>query len=276
MTANGALIAVDGDNFAHRSYHALPKTMRAAGGRPANALTGVGNLLLRLWDTESPAAIVVAWDSLETPTYRHQELIGYQSGREFDEALLDQLSFLPDLVELMGFTSAKAPGYEADDFLAAAAANWDGPVLIATADRDAFQLVSERVTILQPQKGGSLVRVGPAEVRERYGVDPEQVTDFVALRGDPSDKIPGAPGIGEKTAARILNEFGTLEATLASGRFDDIADDLRLYRRIATMNPAAPIPALVAQTPDWARAADGVGALGLDGLARRLAEHARR
>src|SRR5207237_1958721 len=99
--------------------------------------------------------------------------------------------------ESFGFACAKAPGYEADDFLAAAARAWPGPVLIATSDRDAFQLAADRVTILQPTKGVSEVaRVGPAEVRERYGVEPEQVPDFVALRGDPSDRIPGARGVG--------------------------------------------------------------------------------
>ena len=112
---------------------------------------------------------------------------------------------LPALVESFGFAVAKAGGYEADDFLAAAAQTWTGPVLVATSDRDAFQLVNDRVTILQPVKGVSeLARIGPAEVRERYGVEPEQVPDFIALRGDPSDKIPGAPGVGPKKAADIL------------------------------------------------------------------------
>src|SRR5439155_19349544 len=114
---------------------------------------------------------------------------------------------------------AKAPGYGADDFLAAAVAADDGPVLVATSDRDAFQLVSDRVTILQPVRGVSeLARIGPVEVRERYGVEPEQVPDFIALRGDSSDRIPGARGVGPKTAADLLRKYGTLEAALAEGR----------------------------------------------------------
>src|ERR671933_110193 len=120
----------------------------------------------------------------------------------------------------MGFAYAKAPGYEADDFLAAAATHAEGPVLVATSDRDAFQLASERTTILQPTRGVTeLARIGPAEVRERYGVEPGQVPDFVALRGDPSDRLPGAKGVGPKTAADVLRQYGTLEGALAAGRF---------------------------------------------------------
>jgi DNA polymerase I len=269
-----SLLAVDGDNFAHRSYHAIPKTIRGVGGRPANALVGVANYLLRLWDEEQPAAVLVAWDSLQAPTYRHEALSSYQSGREFDGALLEQLDALPEFVESFGFACAKGDGYEADDFLAAGCAMWDGPVVVATADRDAFQLVSERVTVIQPVSGGKFVRVGPAEVRERYGVDPAQVTDFIALRGDASDRIPGAPGVGPKTAATILAEYGSLEAALAKGRFAGIADDLRLYRRIAQMDAAAPLPPLAAQEPTWARAAERARELGLNALAGRLAERA--
>ena len=168
---------------------------------------------------------------------------------------MEQLDALPALVESFGFAIAKAAGYEADDFLAAGAAGWAGPVVVTTSDRDAFQLVSDRVTVLQPVKGVSeLARIGPAEVRERYGVDPEQVPDFIALRGDSSDRIPGAPGIGPKSAATILGQYGTLEAALVADRLAPIADDLRLYRRIATMDAAAPVPPLVPTPPDWARA----------------------
>jgi len=148
-------------------------------------------------------------------------------------------------------------------------------VLVATSDRDAFQLVSERVTVLQPVKGVSeLARVGPDEVRERYGVEPAQVPDFIALRGDPSDRIPGAPGVGPKTAAEVLRRHGSLEAALEAGRFAAVADELRVYRRVATMDAAAPLPALVESPPDWARAAAFVRDLGLNALAARLAERA--
>ena len=139
--------------------------------------------------------MLVGWDTLDVPTYRHEALPDYQSGRVFDKALLEQLDALPELVASFGFACGKAPGYEADDFLAAAAAQWKGPVVVATSDRDAFQLVSDRVTILQPVKGVSeLARIGPAEVRERYGVEPGQVVDFIALRGDPLRPHPRRAG----------------------------------------------------------------------------------
>ncbi len=266
------MLAIDGDSLAHRAYHALPNSIRG-NGRQANALVGFGNFLLRLWEGEQPAAVVVAWDTLELPTYRREALPDYQAGRVFEESIVEQLGLLPGLVESFGFAVAKAAGYEADDFLAAAAAHWPGPVAVVTSDRDAFQLVSGRVTVLQPVRGVSeLARIGPAEVRERYGVDPEQVPDFIALRGDPSDRIPGVPGIGPKSAARLLSEFGTLEAALEAGRFEPIAERLRLYRRIATMDAAAPLPALQASQPDFARAEAKARELGLNGLAQRIAE----
>jgi 5'-3' exonuclease len=269
------LLAIDGDSLAHRAYHALPKSIRGAGGRPANALVGFANFLLRLWDSEAPRAVLVGWDSLETPTYRHEALPEYQSGREFEDAILEQLGILPDLVDSFGFATAKAPGYEADDFLAAAATKVDGPVLVATSDRDAFQLVSDRVTILQPVRGVSeLTRIGPAEVRQRYGVEPNQVPDFIALRGDSSDKIPGAPGVGPKKAADVLRQYGTLEAALEAGRFSPFADDLRLYRRIAQMDAEAPLPPIADQEPTWGRAAEKAAELGLRALAGRLEERA--
>jgi len=268
-----SLLAVDGDSLAHRAYHGLPKSIRGAGGRPANALVGFAGFLMRLWDAEQPAAVLVGWDSLEAPTYRHEALPGYQSGREFEDSIVEQLGVLPGLVESFGFTSAKAAGYEADDFLAAAAAGWDGPVLVATSDRDAFQLVDDRVTVLQPVKGVSeLARIGPAEVRERYGVDPAQVPDFIALRGDSSDRIPGAPGVGPKTAASLLAEYGTLDALLAAGRFSAVADDLRLYRRVAQMDASAPLPKLEPHEPTWGRAEATARELGLNGLAKRIGE----
>jgi 5'-3' exonuclease len=263
--SNKLLLAIDGDSLAHRAYHALPKSIRL------NAIVGFSNFLVRLWDAEQPAAVVVGWDSLDTPTYRHEALPEYQSGRVFEDSILRQLDLLPGFVASFGFLAAKAPGYEADDFLAAAARRWKGPVVIATSDRDAFQLASDRVTILQPVRGVSeLARVGPAEVRERYGVEPEQVPDFIALRGDSSDRIPGARGVGPKTAADILRQYGSLAEALKAGRFSAEAEKLRLYRSIAQMDAKAPLPRLAAQKPDWARAAAAAQELGLGGLAGRL------
>jgi len=269
------LLVVDGDSFAHRAYHAIPKSIRRKDGGPGNMLIGFSNMLLRLWQDERPRNVLVAWDTLEVPTYRHEALEVYQSGREFEAELLEQLALLPALASSSGLAVAKAPGYEADDFLGAAVSFEEaagGLALVATSDRDAFQLVSSRTTILQPVRGAAPARIGPAEVRERYGVDPEQVPDFIALRGDPSDRIPGARGIGPKKAAELLAQYGTLEAMLGEGRFAAEADALRLYRRIATLDREAPLPPLPDVSPDWAAAAAHARELGLEGLARRFDE----
>jgi DNA polymerase-1 len=255
----------------------LPKTILKSDGSQAGAIVGFGNLLLRLWRAERPRAVVVAWDTLEEPTYRHEAFEEYQSGREFDDPLVEQLDALPGFVASFGFVFAKQAGFEADDFLAAAAAQEEkrgGRALVATGDRDAFQLASERTTILYPVKGGELLRVGPAEVRERYGVEPKQVPDFIALRGDPSDKIPGAPGVGAKGAAQLLQKYGNLEAALTQGRFPGLEKKLRLYRSIATMNPKAPLPKIGAQQPTWDKAAEVARGWGLKGLALRIEEAA--
>jgi DNA polymerase-1 len=128
-------------------------------------------------------------------------------------------------------------------------------VVVASGDRDTFQLASPSTTIIHPLRAGEMARIGPKEVRDRYGVDPGQVPDFIALRGDPSDKLPGAKGIGPKGAAALLRKYGTLEAALAAGRFPAEADKLRLYRRIATMDASAPLPPLRDQTPTWGKVA---------------------
>jgi 5'-3' exonuclease len=271
---SGPLLVVDGDSFAHRSYHALPKSIRRHGGGGAGAIVGFANFLLRFYFDERPRAALVGWDTLDAPTYRHHALAGYQSGREFDAELLDQLAILPQFVAACGFAVAKAPGYEADDFLAAAVAQEEqrgGGAVVASGDRDAFQLASAKTVILQPVRAGAMARIGPAEVRDRYGVDPKQVPDFIALRGDPSDKIPGAKGVGPKGAAALLRRYGSLEAALADGRFAAQAEELRLFRRVATMDAAAPLPPLDDQTPRWDMAAALASEWELGNLADRLA-----
>jgi DNA polymerase-1 len=272
------LLVIDGDSFAHRAYHALPKTIRRKGGKGAGAIVGFANFLLRFYASERPRAVVVGWDTLDAPTERHAQFPAYQSGREFDDALIEQLEALPEFVAACGFANAKAPGYEADDFLAAAVAAEErrgGTALVASGDRDTFQLASERTLVLYPVKAGEIARIGPPEVRERYGVDPAQVPDFIALRGDPSDRLPGAGGVGPKRAAALLRSYGTLDGILSAGLFASQAASLRLYRSIATMNPAAPLPSLRSQSPTWARAATLARGWALNRLAERLTELAK-
>ena len=271
--AERPLLIVDGDLFAHRAYHGLPKTIRRAGGEGGGAIVGFANTLLRLYAAEGPRAVLVGWDTLDAPTYRNRAFPAYQAGRVFDPELLEQLALLPAFVAACGFGNASAAGYEADDFLAAAARRQEsrgGRSLVASGDRDAFQLASDLTTILHPVRAGEMARIGPVEVRARYGVEPEQVPDFIALRGDPSDKLPGARGIGAKTAASLLRRAGSLEALLSEGRFADQASDLRLFRRIATMDTAAPLPRLRTGQPTWEKAARLAAGWGLNGLAERL------
>ena len=279
------LLVVDGDSLAHRAYHGLPKTIRRAGGRPSGAIVGFTNMLTRLYDAEQPRAVLVGWDTLTVPTYRHEAFAPYQSGRVFDPELLEQLDLLPELVRAFGFAVGKAPGYEADDFLAAAVVarrRWRSPVLVVTSDRDAFQLASDRITLLMPTRGVSeLARVGPAEVRERYGVEPEQVPDFIALRGDPSEKIPGAKGIGAKGAAELLGRYGTLEGIVEAAdeltprQAEAVRDErLGVFRRVATMDRGAPVGRPADNAVDQARAAAYASQIGDERLAGRVAGRA--
>jgi DNA polymerase-1 len=272
------LLVVDGDSFAHRAYHGLPKTIRRADGGGAGAIVGFANFLLRLYADEQPRAVLVGWDTLDQPTYRSNAFPAYQGGREFAAELLEQLDLLPRFVTACGFACAKAAGYEADDFVAAAVAAEErrgGTVIVASGDRDTFQLASDATMIVFPVRAGEMARIGPPEVRERYGVDPAQVPDFIALRGDPSDRLPGATGVGAKGAASVLRTYGSLENALAAGRFATQAADLRLYRTIATMDASAPIPALPDQSPTWAEAAALARAWGLNQLADRLTQLAQ-
>ena len=267
------LLVVDGDSFAHRAYHGLPKTIRRAGNKGGGAIVGFANYLLRFYEAEKPRAVVVGWDTLESPNWRAKEFAGYQAGREFDDELIDQLNVLPTFVAACGFVVAKGAGYEADDFLAAAVVAEEkrgGTAVVASGDRDAFQLASASTTILHPVKAGEIARIGPAEVRDRYGVEPHQVPDFIALRGDPSDRLPGARGVGPKTAASLLKRYPTLEAAISAGSFPSQAEDLRLYRRIAAMDPTAPLPPIPDAAPTWARAAALAREWELKALAERL------
>jgi DNA polymerase-1 len=269
------LLIVDGDTFAHRAYHGIPKSIRRRGNKGGGAIVGFANFLIRLYETERPRAVLVGWDTLSTPTYRHRAFPLYQSSRQFDDELIEKLDVLPEFVKACGFAPAKAPGYEADDFIASAVASEErrgGTAIVATSDRDAFQLASGSTAIIQPLRGGEMARIGPAEVRERYGVGPEQVPDFIALRGDPSDKLPGAKGVGAKGATSFLRRYGTLEAALADGLFAAEAEQLRLYRRIATMDRSAPLPSLLDQAPTWSVASSLAREWELNRLADRLAD----
>ncbi|HSK14797.1 MAG TPA: 5'-3' exonuclease H3TH domain-containing protein [Gaiellaceae bacterium] len=268
------LLAVDGDNLAHRAFHALPSSIRDGDGRQANMIVGFANMLVSVWDAERPRTVFVGFDSVGFPTYRNELLPAYQSGRDFPAELTSQLDRLPELVGAFGFPWAKEAGFEADDFLAAAAHAEEergGETLVLTNDRDLFQLATPLTTILRPRSGmKDLQRVGPAEVEEIYGIPPALVPDFVALRGDPSDRIPGAKGVGPGRAKGVLERHGSLDAALEAGGFPDEADALRDYLRIARVQHHAPVPDLPDAEPDWAVAGALVESWGLGNLAGRL------
>ncbi|HMS56031.1 MAG TPA: 5'-3' exonuclease, partial [Fimbriimonadaceae bacterium] len=213
-----SLLIVDGDNLAHRAYHSTPKTIEH------NAVRGFFSMLVRIAAEEKPQQIFVAWDTLGSDTYRTDLWPRYQAGRVFEASIIRQLEMLPLLCHSFAFGVGKQTGFEADDLIASAVSQTDEPCLVLTADRDAYQLASDRVTILAPKRGTPVLdRIGPREVVARMGVLPEQVPDFKALSGDPSDNIPGLKGIGPKTAANLLQTHGTLEGVLESwGREEDI------------------------------------------------------
>jgi hypothetical protein len=192
----------------------------------ARASPSLGARCAQAWRARALPRAILQGAGLMGQTGRADEaprdVPAYQSGREFDEELIGQLNALPEFFAAFGFANAKTPGFEADDFLAAAVAAEEragGSVVVASGDRDSFQLASATTTILYPSRGREIARIEPEEVRQRYGVDPKQVPDFIALRGDPSDKLPGAPRVGPKRAAQLLRRYGTLDAVLGADPF---------------------------------------------------------
>ena len=201
-----------------RAFYALPDSIKGKDGRPVNALLGTANLILREVDEHSPRAVVLCFGP-DAADYRLELFDGYHAERpEVPDTLAPQFADSPDFFEAFGWTVAVSDNLEADDLLGSYAsreADAGGTVLVMTGDRDMFQCASDRVTILYVRTGGrGAEAVDPDEVRKRYGVPPELVPDFIALRGDPSDGIPGAKGIGEKGAADLLKRHGSLEAAL--------------------------------------------------------------
>ena len=276
------LLVIDGDSIGHRAYHAMPP-VPDADGRPSGLLLGFANVLVATWDWVHPRAVLLALDSRER-SYRHELLPGYQGQRPpFASDLTEQLDALPELAAAFGFVAAKISPFEADDLLASGVEQElaaGGSAVTMTSDRDAYQLVGERSSVLVPSRGGKPPElVGPDGVRERYGIEPSQVTDLIALRGDPSDAIPGARGIGAVSAADLLRRYGTLEGVIENAseltprQRESVlgaADDLRRYREVATMRRDLPVPELPDADLDAERAAAWAETRGLGALSGRL------
>ena len=212
------LFLVDGNNLAYRAFYALPEDIATSDGFHTNALYGFTSMLLKLLGDYRPRGVAVAWDT--RPVHREQILEAYKGQRPPTPDLLrEQFPHFRPLVEAFGYTNVEYEGWEADDViatLATRAAAAGVPTCIVSTDRDAFQLVSERVCLMMTPRGISEVQVyTPERVEARYGIKPEQVPDFIGLKGDTSDNIPGVPGIGEKTASELIARYGSLEEVLA-------------------------------------------------------------
>lgn len=223
MAATAPLLAADVPWLLYRSYFALPKSIVDAEGHSVNALLGTINALLNVLDgrlTAQGIRCVVACMGAEEAEYRVRLYPGYHAHRDpMPVELRWQWERAPELLQSLGWTYATSGALEADDVMfsyAAVERAAGGRALLMSGDRDMYGAVGQSVSVLELRKGGKSAELGPEQVRERYGVEPEQVPDLIALRGDPSDGLPGAPGVGAKTAAELLREHGTLERVLAA------------------------------------------------------------
>ena len=219
------LLLLDGHSLAYRAFFALPiENFSTTTGQPTNAVYGFTAMLINVLRDEKPTHIAVAFDRGE-PTFRHEQWVEYKANRrETPEDFRSQLSLIFEVLDALGVRRLSAPGYEADDLiatLATEAAAEDMDVLVVTGDRDVLQLVSDRVTVLMTRRGiTEMTRFTPAAVVEKYGLTPSQYPDFAAVRGDPSDNLPGIPGVGEKTASKWITEFGSLASLV--DRIDEV------------------------------------------------------
>jgi 5'-3' exonuclease len=282
------LLAVDAPSLLYRAFYGLPKSITGADGRPVNALLGFANQVLWAVERHDPRVVVLCTGA-EAATYRTDLFAPYHAERPpIPDELAPQWADAPAFFGAFGWLWEDAGELEADDLLGAyarAEVAAGGSALIYTGDRDMFQCVGEQVQVLFPRGGKDGPElVDAAGVRQRYGITPEQVPDFIALRGDPSDGLPGAKGIGEKTAGELLRVHGDLETAIANARDErprvaaalrDQADELRAFRKIATLQPievACPPDAPIdAATAAQAARARGMGRLGarLEALARQ-------
>jgi DNA polymerase-1 len=229
------LFLVDGNNLAYRAFFALPEELATSEGFSTNALLGFTNMLFKLLSDYRPKGVAVAWDT--RPVHRHEQLEEYKSERRPMPGLLqEQFPYFRPIVEAFGYRNLEFEGWEADDVIATLATRADDAEIktcVVSTDRDAFQLVSENIVLMMTPRGVADVNVyTPERVEARYGIRPDQIPDFIGLKGDSSDNIPGIPGIGDKTAAQLIAQYGSLEEVL------EHADDLTPARRKAVQEHA--------------------------------------
>ena len=275
---------VDAPSMLFRAFYALPDTITGADGQPVNALLGTANLILREIEEHEPRAVVLCFGP-DAADYRVELFDGYHAQRpEVPDTLAPQFADSKDFFEAFGWTVAVSDNLEADDLLGAYAkreTEAGGRTLVMTGDRDMFQTVNKTVQVLYVRTGGKqgAELVDAADVKRRYGIPPELVPDFIALRGDPSDGIPGAKGIGEKGAAELLQRHGSLETAIENGVRETKktvraalcmqGDELRAFKEIATLQDVD--VDLPPDTPtDYSGASGAARARGMERLAKRL------
>ncbi len=278
------LLVVDAPSLLYRAFYALPDSIKGADGKPVNALLGTVNLILRELD-EHPSRAVALCFGQEAAEYRVELYDGYHADRpEMPDDLVPQWEACPDFFGAFGWHVERHSTLEADDLLGSYArleSEAGGTALLMTGDRDMYQCASKKVTVLYVKTGGGRGAevVTPEEVERRYGIPPALVPDFIALRGDPSDGIPGAKGVGEKTAADLLREHGSLEALLDNAiritkpklraTLLESADALRAYKDIATLRDAE-VGRPASRVTDFNEAGLAAERYGMNRLAERL------
>ena len=283
------LALLDGHSLAYRAFYALPSDLATASGLVTNAVFGFTSMLIKLMQDEKPDAMAVAWD-VRGPTFRSEAYGDYKAQREkAPDLFTGQLPLIDEVLEAMDIEQIRIPGFEADDVIATLATRgrdegWD--VVVVTGDRDAFQLVEPGVTVLYTVRGISeIVRADSAWLNERYGVGPDQYVDYAALRGDPSDNLPGVPGVGEKTAAKLIAKYGSAEAVVdaASEQTPKLGENLEssgeqvlLNRRLMELVRDVPVDAEIddfaMEALDGERVRPVFDALAFRGLWERLSE----
>ena len=278
----GPLLLADAPALLYRAFFGLPDSIKGADDRPVNALLGSVNAVLWCVERYDPRAVVLCFGQ-EAAVYRAEAYPPYHAQRPpMPDDLEHQWERAPALYEALGWTVRSSDDLEADDLLGSLASIEEaagGSALILTGDRDLFQCATDQVHVLLQQRGREgPEELGPAEVRGRYGIDPALVPDFIALRGDPSDGIPGAKGIGEKTAADLLRRHGSLEAAIEAAVREKPtvrkallgqAEELAMFKDLATLRHVElerPADAPLARDTG----ADAAQALGMKRLAERL------
>lgn len=208
------LLLIDTFNFLHRAYHALPKTLTDKNGEPTNAVYGVTSMLISTFSQIEPDYVLTAMDDIE-PTFRVEEFTGYKAHRKpMEDDLSSQIPKVFEIIDAFGIARLSLAGYEADDVIGTMVEKYkhdDLDIIVVSNDRDLWQLVDDHVMIMNPRSKGEVDWIGEKEVEARYGFGPEKIIEYKALKGDPSDNIPGVYGVGEKTATKLILDFGSVE-----------------------------------------------------------------